>query len=647
MQNSIIDALQFVAKAHEILIGASLSAIVLHRILYDLAMKDGTALATLTPAYQLSQPRFMFKWEFWREIFGRGRMSLGILMTVAVFLMNVAAPSAAIAIIPKSGWWPVPSSILWSALNYSSVGPFYITNSTPIWPDEISVSYLSTDETTGDCLSSFGILEESCPAAGYLPISKALLNDGFQTGGLWSVLLSDDDIARSLVSASVAYFEMNVNRNRWSITSSVSQIMASSMWNYNDNDDWKLGLGYQSTSLLKPLVQVECAVNNIVNSTLVFPHSYIPFPGLESDRLWTVNGSAGWDSVISQRSSDVHFLWADLPNNMTGPSLLAAFNVNNTANSFNFTDENGLVHSGDNQTAFTCSIDARWAPVQMWMLPGNDFDYRVHEESPYDLDGSLDFLFDKDGIPSLQQIQIDPSWAASLNVDIPNSTTTLTMEQIIRIAAWMNSDAWSNGTSDSFLNLVATGIGMMITDGLARVSLSDQLVAVVSDDSGTYLQNWGTNSSLDSTLTAPDINPAWLELDFSSYRQGWSYSLTPKTVKFALAVLLLHFIVAVVHTGIVVGSRHVWVTKSWKSMGELLVLAINSDRTDKLQNTCAGVGVSSTWRKTLKIRETRPGHLGLVVDDNARGSDVERSARPTGEKPMPGRRYGRVNIMDV
>ena len=117
-----------------------------------------------------------------------------------------------------------------------------------------------------------------------------------------------------------------------------------------------------------------------------------------------------WDDAISEGSSDVHFIWSSLPNNNSGPSLLAAFNLNNTRNSFNYTDASGVSHTGDNNTAFTCSVDARWAPVQMWMLPGNDLDFRIHEITPFDLDnGPYNFLWSPDQIPNLQQIQIDPA----------------------------------------------------------------------------------------------------------------------------------------------------------------------------------------------------------------------------------------------
>ncbi|KAN0090094.1 hypothetical protein V8E51_018673 [Hyaloscypha variabilis] len=534
--------------------------------------------------------------------------------------------------------------MLWSGLGYTSVGAFYITNSTSVWPDEVSASYLPSD-----CLSSWAVLEASCPAAGYLPVTEALLNDGFQSNGWWNVLLSNDDISRSLTALGPDYFNPPNFRNRWAIASSVSQIMASSLWSYDNNLAYNLTLGFQGPILLKPLVQVECAVSEVVNSALVFPHSYIPVPGINSNESWTVDTTIAWDDAISEGSSDVHFIWSSLPNNNSGPSLLAAFNLNNTGNSFNYTDASGVSHTGDNNTAFTCSVDARWAPVQMWMLPGNDLDFRIHEITPFDLDnGPYNFLWSPDQIPNLQQIQIDPAWAASLNVFISNSTTTLTMEQIIRISEYMNADWWSDGTTDEFLNLVAAGLGMMVTDGLARLSWSDQLVALVTDNSSSspYLANFGNNASLDATiLDASQIDPDWLEMDFASSRLGWSYGLTGATIKFALAVLVVHLIIAVFHTGIVVGSRDVWTTTSWRSMGELLVLAINSDCSEKLQNTCAGINLSSTWQKKLKIRETTEGHLGLIVDDDA-VDDVEPGIRLGGEKPVPGRLYGRIRTND-
>jgi hypothetical protein len=643
-KNSILDALQFVAKVHDILIAASVTAIVLHCVLYHLTMKDGLSLAALTPAYQLSQTRFIFKQAFWIDMFSHGRVSLGLVIALSVFLINIAGPSAAIAVIPKAGWWPVPPNILWSGLSYSTVDAFYITNTTSIWPEEVSASYLPANEPGGDCLSSLAIIEDSCPAAGYFPVTEALLNDAFQSNGYWNVLLSSLDTSRSLTSIGPAYLTGDFIRTRWSVSSSISQIMVTSFWEYDNNDNFNQTLGFQGTPLLKPLVQVECAVQEINSTTIAFPNDFIPYPGAHYNETWELNTSLSWDNAISDHTSNVHFLWTTLQNNTSGPSLLAAFNINNTKNAFNYTDSNGIAHKGTNQTAFTCSIDARWAPVKMWMFPSFDFDYRVHENSPYDLAGSLNFLFDSEQVSILQQIQIDPAWAASLNVNTPNSTSTLTMEQIVRIADSMNVDWWSNGTTDGLLNLVAAGMGMMIADGLARLSWSDQMVALVSDNQSYSLQNWGNNASLDTTRMAPNINPDWLKMNFASYRQGWSYSLSGITIKLALCVLLLHLAIAVIHTIVVVFSRDVWTTKSWTSMGELLVLAINSDRTEKFQNTCAGINRSRTWRNKLKIREVEQGHLGLVVDDHGYSNEVERIGSMNEEKPkaVPGRRYGRI-----
>ena len=67
-----------------------------------------------------------------------------------------------------------------------------------------------------------------------------------------------------------------------------------------------------------------------------------------------------------------------------------------------------------------------------------------------------------------------------------------------------------------------------------------------------------------------------------------------------------------------------------------MVLAINSDRTEKLQNTTAGAALPSTWRERVKIRETELGHLGFVVDDKMVISFFSTTSRALGWKIIAG-----------
>ena len=65
----------------------------------------------------------------------------------------------------------------------------------------------------------------------------------------------------------------------------------------------------------------------------------------------------------------------------------------------------------------------------------------------------------------------------------------------------------------------------------------------------------------------------------------------------------------------------------------MVVLAMNSKRTEKLQNTCAGVAEDSTFNEIVKIREVGDGHLELVF-----GADDEYDRNH--QKLKPEKYYG-------
>ncbi len=48
-------------------------------------------------------------------------------------------------------------------------------------------------------------------------------------------------------------------------------------------------------------------------------------------------------------------------------------------------------------------------------------------------------------------------------------------------------------------------------------------------------------------------------------------------------------------------------------MAELAAMLINSEKTQQLQITCAGIESSSTWRQRVRIREVANGHIGLAI----------------------------------
>jgi hypothetical protein len=116
-QQDTLNALQFVAKVHEILIVASLSSIMVHIVRRMLVGEKGVPFGLLVGAYQVGSADYLFSGSFghpflkslhpfsWR-IFMMA-LGLGLMIVYA----NMVGPASAIAVIPNLDWWPVTDPV--------------------------------------------------------------------------------------------------------------------------------------------------------------------------------------------------------------------------------------------------------------------------------------------------------------------------------------------------------------------------------------------------------------------------------------------------------------------------------------------------------------------------------------------------------
>lgn len=120
---------QLLAKAHEIMIQASIAAVVFCYIRSEMALGSGIPFGLLFSGLQVTQISYLWSMEFW------GAMSCGLhrnyrkfLLSLLVFLSiclaTVCGPSSAVLLIPRLQYWPGGSTDIW--INATS---------TELWPD--------------------------------------------------------------------------------------------------------------------------------------------------------------------------------------------------------------------------------------------------------------------------------------------------------------------------------------------------------------------------------------------------------------------------------------------------------------------------------------------------------------------------------
>ena len=129
--------LQFVAKAHELTIQASLAAIVLSYIRYEVSLGTGIPFGAFLSSLQFSQVSYLWSTELWSAIAARDfrltrKLYLINLIVPCAIIAAFAGPSSANLLIPKEGTWLMkPSS------HYSINASF-----SDIWPDQLDRSHV-------------------------------------------------------------------------------------------------------------------------------------------------------------------------------------------------------------------------------------------------------------------------------------------------------------------------------------------------------------------------------------------------------------------------------------------------------------------------------------------------------------------------
>ena len=124
---------QFGAKAHEIFIEASLSAIVFSYVRYELMLGGGIPFGALFSGLQVSQASYLWSMEFWGTVSSRtisleSRSRLLIVVAASVFLAAVAGPSSAILLVPRLDYWPGGSTNFWINVTSDSLWPSLLGN---------------------------------------------------------------------------------------------------------------------------------------------------------------------------------------------------------------------------------------------------------------------------------------------------------------------------------------------------------------------------------------------------------------------------------------------------------------------------------------------------------------------------------------
>ncbi|KAF4620238.1 hypothetical protein G7Y89_g14582 [Cudoniella acicularis] len=183
----------------------------------------------------------------------------------------------------------------------------------------------------------------------------------------------------------------------------------------------------------------------------------------------------------------------------------------------------------------------------------------------------------------------------------------------------------SDGLNGAIEETIATILGIIITDAIARTSYWDPAPYLQTKVNGTSstivpLEDFlGLRDTFSVNTTL--INNDSFALTYDVDRYGYAYGLISSASIAALSCLLFYSALVVIHVVCMISlallGRYHRATV-WGDVHGLIALAMNSAPTDKLYGTSAGVDDRAIWALTVRAREVGDEHLELVFHDDNR-----------------------------
>lgn len=658
-QSGALNALQFAAKVHELFILASLTTIVMYAMRTQLLEQAGLPFGLIASGFQIFSGEWLRRKSFWAS--WKARQSSGsyfnrypfipflTLFVISSILATLAGPSSAIAIVPTLNWFPLPQPF------NTTVLPFFVFNqSSELWPATVTAANLNGANSGNNCTFALDSNTESCPSGGFRNLYAWTQNLLFLEPQKGTNVSFQDDRGetRRVVSCKSCPGPGTGKASAISLNAFLTGALTT-FWTYaGDNFGGKALEAAQpklapsaDANIFAPRVHVVCdtfAFNQSNTSDL----ASASFPTLSNDSPpnakkmhvpeWT------WNYARPMNSSN--FTWVPLPDDPAGPSIGAVFTIP-------VTERDDYPGSPWYQASeiVACSVYAQWAPVDTWYEPttNDQVEYSIADSNA---ESCLNSPLSPPSTREAINITLGMGYANAINTPVdfvtgPQSVFYGLIQNFIFDSVYLpgaqmfespftattNGSFASNETMRSRSMMLATVLATVTTDGLARIAgngvypySTPIFVTETSPNNLTGIfpqtdQVGGFTEPLNTTVAGLEKR---LRLDMEVQRYGYGYQWRgSKTVQFGISVLLIHVSMAIGHLLYmiwVIVIRQQGIGCSWDQITELIALAVNSKSTNRMQNTCAGIGTWETWREIVAVRETYEGHLEMVFGEEAK-----------------------------
>ncbi|RAH73102.1 uncharacterized protein BO66DRAFT_367623 [Aspergillus aculeatinus CBS 121060] len=593
---------QLAAKAHEIMIVASLSVTILHCVRHELLFGRGLPLGFLGSGLAFNNFGYFFSREFYgglRYVAIHGERSrkaaLISLVVVAGLLVTLAGPASAVLLVPKSQPWSAGDT------------EFFLNGSeSDYWPADLSKEIPDLEQL---CSEQNSTLLGFCPAGGFHSLWThwgTMNSTTFQTQNVRSYAkeLSGSrfywPVSSPLSLIPPLYSLGNIQQEPNRRTSLIQPHAATVVMLQRLAEDWwrafsvHKGLSQSqiddrtaSATFKHAITVARCAAPRKLrasDTTVYFPSIHGRFDFADSLPLDV-------DSLNSTPNGHLQFQWAHLPPRFGAASIGGLFQTPWKAT------KGGSV----SRIAIGCTVQAGWVPATVftdkytfwtgWYPWNIQYDDRSPAWNPTSYSATNG------------RVAFGDEWLKLLTPPSPLTVTDTastwrpsTIESIFSNAGLATDAKADEITLDGWLvndvsswqrvSLVEAIVCSVILDGLSRTGSHQVFI-----EDRVAIQPSTTTASTPSesvTITA--------EFKISGFSLQSSLAGT-----LAMSVLFTHMAIAIGHIIYLILKRHT--PGSCSSVGELIALAQNSPpASEVLTNTGGGIKSSKTYAHLARIR---------------------------------------------
>ena len=631
--------LQLAAKIQELLIIASLTALVTHYLRKEMLSGQGVPLGMIGGGFLFSSLRYFWSPDFWGSLKAQAcaRYRLSSLLTVSGLLAATVGPSAAILLIPRIRDW-----------NAGGASVFILGTTNDLWPTSLSASDVGSLYSQSNA-TSYGV----CPSSGFFSMWNTARISLYRRnlGGLeWNVstdlLFSGRNLTLSSSADTIPDSQMYGNWRAISSETAVQGVhLASAILQKRVVQDWEEAVTALPYSALKasfseykyhyscfasspsrvPVVRIACSDAQSLSSA----SKDVYFPILPELNCWNTSMQVLPLNLTEPPREALRTRWIPLPQSFGSVSTGLLL-------------ERSMDGSSSSALVVGCSVDARWADGTTVNPLSGPAHAIVLDRTTSENAQCQYSAFRSASAGHWTRIQLNEGWLGALTPMLPIQTEKETFRNISTLEKLLmdtglvdglneshstQTEVWNKGVPGGMNRTVSLEwiLANVVADGLSRHGSARTLNTTGLPNSWIPIHYDRTEDFRDQLLSggSPLMRPSdsVVEEKVTVWITGYAMLASSFTDYLAIAALLLHALLAVIHT-----CELLWTRRSsscWDTVTELLTLAHNSRPSDKaLKNTGAGITQLATFSKLARIRAVHaagltetPASVELLFDD--------------------------------